>query len=200
MQADPDILKAIAVTAELTGSELSENAARVFAYDLAEHPKGAVLKALERCRRELKGRLTLADVLSRVAEMDGRPSADEAWAMIPMDEATTVVWTDEMSKAFGVALPLIDSDKTAARMAFKKAYERAVDEARQNNVKPKWRASLGHDPSGREHAVRKAVELGRLTAQHATQLLPNLNIAPEMLLIAKSVVGKAPPMLKDDAA
>lgn len=190
MRIDPEILKAVAVTAELTGTEITEAAAKVFAMDLAEHPKAAVMQALTRCRRELKGRLALADVLSRIAEMDGRPSADEAWAMMPMDEAATVVWTDEMARAWGVALPMIDSDKVAARMAFKAAYQKAVDEARQGNVAPKWRPSLGHDKDGREHAIRQAVTLGRLTAQRATELLPNLSIAPDMLELAHQVAGK----------
>jgi len=61
--ADPDILRAVAVCAELTGTELSEAAARIFAEDLAAYPKSAVLHALERCRREVRGRLVLADVL-----------------------------------------------------------------------------------------------------------------------------------------
>lgn len=193
MRIDPEILKAVAVTAELTGTEITEAAAKVFAMDLVEHPKAAVMAALTRCRRELKGRLTLADVLNRIADMDGRPSSDEAWAMMPMDEATSVVWTDEMAAAWGVALPMIGSDMTAARMAFKRAYEKRVEEARQANVPPKWRASLGHDATAREHAVRQAVELGRLSAEQAVKLLPNLEISPQMLQLAREITGKALP-------
>ena len=91
MQIDEDVLAAIAVCAELTGTVLSKPAARIFAQDLSTQPKPAVLRALERCRRELRGRLTLSDVLDRIAMEDGRPGADEAWAMCPMDEATTAV-------------------------------------------------------------------------------------------------------------
>lgn len=200
VQIDSEILKAVAVTAELTGTEITEMAAKVFAMDLAEYPKAAVMTALTRCRRELKGRLTLADVLNRVAEMDGRPSADEAWAMMPMGEAVTVVWTDEMAAAWGVALPMIEIDKVAARMAFKGAYDRAVAEARQVGVVPKWRASLGHDKSGRDAVVMRAVELGRLSVSQVMKLLPNLETDPGMLLIAKSLVGKALPMVGSDAA
>jgi hypothetical protein len=191
MRLDADIVRAVAVCAELTGTELSEHAMRAFALDLNDHPKPAVLHALERCRRELRGRLTLADVLTRIAEADGRPSADEAWAMMPMSEGATVVWTDEMAKAWGIALPIIASDKVAARMAFKQAYDRAVSEARQANAAPKWRASLGHDTTGRESVIRRAVELGQLTSGQATKLLPNIEIAPDMLQLAKQVVGKA---------
>lgn len=178
MQIDSEILKAVAVTAELTGTEITEMAAKVFAMDLAEYPKASVMTALTRCRRELKGRLTLADVLNRVAEMDGRPSADEAWAMMPMDEAATVVWTDEMAAAWGVALPMVDTDKVAARMAFKAAYQKGVDEARQTLRPVKWRASLGHDKAGREPVIRQAVQQGRLSRDQALKHLPRLDDAP----------------------
>lgn len=171
--ADADILRAVAVCAELTGTELSEAAARIFADDLSAYPKPAVLRALERCRREVRGRLVLADVLERVVEQDGRLSADEAWALCTFDEAASVVWTDEIAAAWGVAYPLRD-DVTAARMAFRKAYEREVAEARREGVPVKWRPSLGTDASGREAALRQAVELGRLTRARAVSLLPRL--------------------------
>ena len=80
-----ELLQALAVTAELTGTELSEPAARVMANDLAAYPVQQVLGALTRCRRELKGRLTVAAILERLD--DGRPGPNEAWAMIPQDEA-----------------------------------------------------------------------------------------------------------------
>lgn len=188
MQLDADIVRAVAVCAELTGTELSEHALRAFAQDLSAHPKQSVMRALERCRRELRSRLTLSDVLSRIAEMDGRPSADEAWAMMPMDEGATVVWTDEMASAWGVALPMLEEDRTAARMAFRKAYERNVDEARRANIPAKWRPSLGFDKSGREAPIRNAVALGRLSVESAMRLLPNLEIDPSVLQIAQNVV------------
>ena len=99
------ILKAVAVTAELTGAELSETALRVMAADLDSYSETAVLRALDRCRRELKARLTLGAVLERIEEQDGRPGADEAWAIAlgALDEADTVVWTDEMAEAFAIA-------------------------------------------------------------------------------------------------
>src|ERR1043165_278765 len=120
------LLKAIAVTAELTGTTMSEAAASVMAEDLTRYPENQVLVALTRCRRELRGRLTIADVIQRLD--DGRPGPEEAWAMIPQDEAPSVVWTQEMASAFGIALPLMD-DPVAARMAFKEAYAKAVAKA-----------------------------------------------------------------------
>ena len=153
-EIDLEILAAIAVCTELTGSSMTEAAIKIFAHDLSEHPKQSVLRALERCRRELRGRLTLADVLDRIAAEDGRPSADEAWAMCPMDESTSAIMNDEIVQALVVAQPLIDAgDKVAARMAFKGAYERRVTLNRANGIKLRWWPSLGHEVTGRDKVL-----------------------------------------------
>lgn len=162
-----DLLKAIAVTAELCGREFSDGAARQFVKDLAGYPVPQVLKALDRCRRELQRPLTLAAVLERID--DGRPGADEAYAMLPMDEASTVVWTTEMAEAWGIAREL--GDRVAARMAFREAYNRIVANNRSERIQPVWQASLGHDPDGREHVLKQAVALGRLTQAHVERVL-----------------------------
>lgn len=170
-QPSEKLLQAIAVTAELTGTELSSTAATVMAADLAQYPEHQVLSALTKCRKELRGRMAIADVLSRID--DGRPGAEEAWAMIPKDESTSVVWTREMAEAFGVACPLIDSgDVIQARMAFIEVYKRKCQEARDNSEPVKWEPSLGHDKAGRESVLLEAAEKGRLTVQHVAGLLP----------------------------
>lgn len=168
---NPRLIEAIAVTAELTGTTLSKAAAKVFAEDLSRFPEAQVLGALVRCRKELKGRLTLADVIARLE--DGRPGPEEAWAMLPRDEATTVVWTDEMRFAWGVALPLLDAP-VQARMAFLERYRMLVQKARDEGTPVHWEPSLGHDPHGREQVLIEAAEKGRLTAQHVAGLLPYL--------------------------
>lgn len=170
-QFNENLLKAIAVTAELTMTELSVDAARLMAEDLAQYPEEQVLKALTKCRRELKSRMSLADIISRID--DGRPGAEEAWAMIPKNESGSVVWTDEMAEAFGIAYPLIaDGDTVQARMAFTEAYRDRCNKARDAGIKVKWAPSLGHDPMGREHVLMDAVEKGKLTASHVSGLLP----------------------------
>jgi hypothetical protein len=169
------LLDAIAVTAELTGTELSKPAARVMASDLARYPEKQVLDALTRCRRELKGRLTIADVVGRID--DGRPGPEEAWAMIPHSESNSVVWTEEMAKAFGSAYALIrQGEAVAARMAFLESYREAVRKARNDGTPARWTASLGHDPHGRESVLLRAVELGRLPRDYVQGLLPHLSM------------------------
>lgn len=61
-----EVLKALAVTAELCGTTLSDAAARIFASDLAAYSETQVLAALLKCRRELKGKLTPAEVIARI--------------------------------------------------------------------------------------------------------------------------------------
>lgn len=168
---NPKVIEAIAVTAELTGTTLSEAAARVFANDLGRYPLDQVLGALDRCRKELRGRLTLADVILRLE--DGRPGAEEAWSMLPRDEASSVVWTKEMQAAWGVASSLMGDDDVAARMAFLEHYRKHVQLARDAGTPVEWQVSLGHDVQGREVVINEAVAKGRLTADHARILLPH---------------------------
>lgn len=122
-----------------------------------------------------------ASIISIIDAMrpDGRPGADEAWAMIPMDEYASAVMTQEMSEALSVARPLLEAgDKIAARMAFKEAYTRIVEANKRNSINPSWFPSLGQDKEGRDAALAEAVRLGRLSANHAIDLLPPEKIAP----------------------
>lgn len=171
MPASEDLLKAIAVTCELTRTELSGAAARVLAADLARYPEGQVFGALERCRRELRGSLTVADVVSRLD--DGRPGPEEAWAAIPRDEAASVVWTDEMREAYAACSALIrEGDIIAARMAFLERYRKALVDARFIGRPTRWEPCLGHDQAGREAAIAEGVKSGKLSAEHLLTLPP----------------------------
>lgn len=186
------LLKALAVTAELTGTELSEAAAVVMADDLGQYPLPHILGALVRCRRELRGRLTLAAIIERID--DGRPGPNEAWAMIPQDERGSVVWTTEMAAAYGIAAPLLHEGQTiAARMAFIEAYERELTRARNEQAPVHWVPSLGHDPAQRDGAVREAERKGRITATHALALLPGPDRAAAESAVAR-LTGPASPM------
>lgn len=189
MRNDPSagLLEAVAVTAELCGRTFSPAAAAVFISDLAAYPEQAVLGALTRCRREVRGVLTVQDVVSRLD--DGRPGADEAWAMLPFDEAKSVVWTDDMAAAFGVILPLLrENDRTAARFAFREAYTKAVGEARDAAQPVTWWPTLGHDVQGREVALRDAVDKGRLTLAQAEAVHPMLPMALPIKTLARAAL------------
>lgn len=171
--ASVELIQAVAVTAELCGRTFTPEAARMFVSDLEGFDEAAIMVALRRCRREIRGVLTVQDVVSRVD--DGRPGVEEAWAMLPKDEAVSAVWTDEMSAAFGAAAPLLEiGDKVGARMAFKETYCARVNAARDNRQAPNWTVTLGHDPKGREVALAQAVQMNRLSLEQARLYLPNL--------------------------
>jgi hypothetical protein len=172
---------AICATAETLGQTISAGAARMMAEDLAGYPIEHIRGALQSCRRELTGKLTLSAILQRIQAADGRPGKDEAWgiAMSLSDESDTVVTTDEISLALVAARPILDAgDKIGARMAFISAYERIVHDARCEAKPAKWELSLGFDPKRRAVAVEKAVKMQRITQERAQLYLSDLSIAP----------------------
>ena len=171
MNANHNLIKALAATVEITNTVISGSAKKIMIRDLSEFPLPQVLASLKRCRKELKGRLTIADVVSRLD--DGRPLTEKAWLMIPGDEESSVVWTEEMAEAFGSAIPLIQAgDQIAARMAFKESYSMLVNKARDEAKPVKWTVSFGSNKEEREDAVIDAVQSGRLTHQRAIELIP----------------------------
>lgn len=187
------LIEAVMVTSELCGRTFSEAAGRVFMADLAQFPESQVIEALSRCRKEVRGALTLHDVVSRLE--DGRPGPEEAWAMIPMSEADTAVWTTEASQAFGVAIGLLDAgDKVAARMAFKETYTRLVQQARLNGKPTNWHVTLGHDPRARDSVLVAAVEAGRIPLERARAYSPELpaQSAEVLAVIAGATKLRAP--------
>lgn len=185
------LLEALAVCAELTGTELSEAAARAMAMDLCAYPLEQVLGALTRCRRELKGKLSIAAIIERLD--DGRPGPNEAWAMIPQDERGSVVWTEEMAEAYGIASPLLrEGQIIAGRSAFIEAYAAAVTGARTNRRPARWNPSLGHDVGLRAVALQDAARRGRITAEHAQSLLPGPDRASTDSTIAALAGPRSP--------
>lgn len=170
------LIEAVTATAEFCGQVLSPSAVRVLADDLSRLGQEAVLAALARCRLELRGRLKISDILFRLE--DGRPDAATAWQMLPQDERQTVVWTEEIAEAWGMAFPLLEqADVAAARSAFEQAYRKAVLLARAQHVPVRWVPSLGSDRGSREQVLRDALDKGLLTAEHVEQLLPGSSTA-----------------------
>lgn len=169
------ILQAITVTAEMTGAKFSAVTLVAMVDRLSAFAVDAVLHALERCQMECKRPLTMAEIVERMQQDDGRPSADEAWALCPKADADAAVWTDEMRQAFFVAWPVLaGGDEIAARMAFKQAYDRLVREARDQRKAVTWALSAGGDKDATARAVQRAVDLRRIDARQQAALLPAL--------------------------
>lgn len=166
------LLTALGSTAEIMGTQLEPRPLMIMAEDLSDYSLPTVLNALKRCRREVKGRLTLADIIERIDSADGMPGPDEAWSLVSRPEDDTVVITEQMGEARQFAWPLLnDGDKIGARMAFKDAYTRLVQEAREKKIKPKWFVSLGFDKQGRAGPIAEAVRAGKITLEGIIGLL-----------------------------
>lgn len=145
-----------------------------------------------------------ADILAQVegaTANDGRPGAEEAWAIAVrgVDETETVVWTAEMAEAWGVARSVhATGDEVGARMAFREAYGRLVETARRHRQPVQWAVTEGHDAQRRQVAIAAAVQAGRLPAS----ALPELPAprGPVALLGRKAVVPPNVAALRDEFA
>lgn len=175
------ISQALAVCAELTGTQLSPAAMNAMLDDLLAYDTAAVLKALNRCRRELTGRLTLAAILQRLDT--GLPSADEAFGLLTEgwenEDLTVVVPAIAQLAAGSGAYALYrNGDKTGARMAFRSAYERLA----ADTVRADWTVSAGNDRAQLTAAVMAAVKDGKLTQEAAAGHLPSEAVEERLLL------------------
>lgn len=179
----PDLIKQLAVTYELcSGRMLSDGAMNAIVDEFDRHDPGDVSKALTRCMLECKGYISPADIISRIIEQDGRPSPDEAWALVPKSEDDSVCWTKEMSESYGVCRHLFP-DMVAARMAFLSAYRERLQDARTSGKNVNWQMSLGHRRDERKDCLKTAVLDGKISASYALSLCPGIDprllVAPE---------------------
>jgi hypothetical protein len=156
----------------LKGQALSGGAKAMWFRAMSAYPLEVVQGALDAHLSDPKRGQFLpmpADVVAqidRIVANDGRPGAEEAWALAlrSTDEGDTIVWTAEAAEAMGICAPILSAgDEVGARMAFKEAYTRLVDAARRERRVPKWTPSLGHDPERRDKAIAAAVSAGQLT-------------------------------------
>lgn len=158
-----DLVKGLMATAEVIGDQLRPTAAAYMVQDLSCYSMAELERALAGCRRELKGRLSLAAVLERID--DGHPAPNEAWAVAiqAADERNTVVWTTLTQQAWNTALPLVQAgDKIAARPAFLETYARLLKDARAARLPASYTPSLGFDLTSRNAVLTDAVSKGLL--------------------------------------
>ena len=140
-----------------------------------------------------------AGIAMRCKLLDGRPGAEEAWAiaLTSRNEADTVVWTVECAEAFALASPILAlGDEVGARMAFKEAYVRKVAAARADCLPATWSTSVGWDSVGRDAAVKRAVAAGLLPAPSVQALLggpaseePDNDLARAQLASVKKLIA-----------
>ena len=184
------LLENIVATAEIMGREISPASAMMMAKDLEQYPIDVMITALTHLRRDAKARFSIGAIIEQIEKLnpDGRPTPDEAWAMIPRSESESVVMTEEMAEAMRYAQPLLDcNDQVAARRAFLDAYSRIVEKNKLTGIAPRWFPSLGDDKNGRGAALAEAVRLGRIEAAHAVSLMPPDKVSAMLQLAGKRV-------------
>lgn len=155
----------IAATAEALGQTISDNAAGLMAADLATFPQDQLRTALTRTRMECTGKLTLKLILDQLDALQGRLASNEAWALAlrAREERDTVVWNNEIADAWAVAAPMAAGrDLVGARMAFKDAYDRITQHARDTLKRPEPRIAVGWDNAQRIAVVTAAYNDGRI--------------------------------------
>lgn len=174
------LIDALCLTSEAMGNVITPSAAMMMADDLSDYSLPELGRALRACRREVKGRLTVADIIQRCQAEDGRPGKDEAWSigLESSDEYGTAVMTWEIQQAMSSAkIILDDGDQVGARMAFMSTYERLVRESREVNRPVEWIVSLGFDKDRRATAIQKAAQLNRIPQLEADRHLSRLQLA-----------------------
>lgn len=165
------LLEALAVMAEITGTDWSKPTVQVIERELSAYPEKDALAAVTRCMSELSRKVTLADILDRLPSQ--HPGVEQAWSLVSKvmnNEQISICWTDEMREAYGAAAPLAD-DLVAARMAFKEMYTRLVSEARAKRALPSWSVSLGYDTAMRDECVREAAQKNLISQAYTAKLL-----------------------------
>ncbi len=95
-------------------------------------------------------------------DTDGRPTADEAWAMLPRSEVESACITGEMMAAWPVS--------RGSKSRFTSYYNGTVARNRSAGIDVWWRMSLGADPLGQERALRDAVAKKRITREYALRI------------------------------
>jgi len=168
-----ELIKKVACAFEMCGSTLSEGAMEMTLVALEQYNEVALSKALDKCAKEITGRLSLAAIIQRID--DGRPGVEAAWGMVPKSEHESVVWTTEMREAYGACCGLLDArDTVGARMAFKEKYSALLSSVRANESNVKWVFSAGQDVSSREGVLLKAVQERKILPERAQKMMPEL--------------------------
>lgn len=179
-----DIFQKITVANTVTQSTLDDMAikAMVELLDNQGYEFNDIQAALTACRREVKGRLSLKDIIDRLPKKgDELPSADELWGQVLeylTDESKSFVLPEMAFKALestngGIYELAISGDKVAARMAFKAAYERL---SQGFNGKVQYSIRLGTDRENQAAVIKTAHLEKKITKEIALPFLPELDL------------------------
>lgn len=201
----PQFMQLLAETLAAYGKPLPEAAmVRAWLANMAPYPMRVIESAFQSYLDE-NGEFAPvpAGIAKRCKLMDGRPGAEEAWAiaLTGRDEANSLVWTTEMAEAFAICRPVLDtSGPISARKPFLEAYERIVTSARAARRPAEWVASVGWD--GQQHAqvLAKAISAGLLPAPAVAGLLEGKRAEPTPDGAAREQLAAVKKLLADGLA
>jgi hypothetical protein len=139
-----------------------------------------LMQAAVEAMKTSRGRITIAEVQKQLDLLsprhpDEHPSAEEAWSLVPKSEYESAMLTGEMTDAYfrgGIRDYLERDDHWNAEKTFKKLYDENVSKSRAAGKKAVWAATMGADKSMRVIGLEKAVSMGRMTSDMATNLDP----------------------------
>lgn len=139
-----------------------------------------LMKAAVEAMKTARGRITIAEIQKHLDLLsprnpDEHPSPEEAWSLVPKSEYESAMLTQEMTDAYfrgGIRDYLERDDHWNAEKTFKKLYDENVSKSRAAGRKAVWAATMGSDKTMRVIGLEKAVSMGRMTSDMATNLDP----------------------------
>jgi len=170
-----EFVSVMQTTAELYGKELPNARIAIYWTALSHREMADIKAAINRHIQDAgRGRFfpLPADISAQLpVETDAWLTADEAWATCPKGENESAAMCNEMAAALGIASDLISmGDMVAARRAFIDHYNRLIDQAKLEGLKPKWWPSLGFDKEGRHKAHAQVVERNNLALPNSEKI------------------------------
>ncbi|WP_294616065.1 hypothetical protein [uncultured Gilliamella sp.] len=170
-----DFLAVIGGLLELYGQQASTTKVNIYWSTLGQYPIMSLRLAANAWVRKSQFMPKPADLIKMMGGTRSHLSADEAWAIaiLASDESNTVVWTNEMAKAWAIAeIVYHNGDRIGARRTFIESYERMVNESLMYGKSIETFVSLGSDKQKRFDAINRAVFTGLLTQEKANYNLP----------------------------
>jgi hypothetical protein len=163
---------------------ISPAAKAMFFQDLGRYPLELLEASLAAHRQDPeRGKFTPkpADIIFQIERRRkvNWLSADEAWSQVPKIEGMAGLLNDVSAQALAVATPLLNAgDETAARMAFKGAYNRLVELAKLERRGPQYWVSPGGSFEEQEAIRAEGVRQGLLAAPKPEAEAPRLSHTP----------------------
>lgn len=171
-----EIGKAIALlTAEYDLPPFEDVKIEMWMRELARYPAGSVQRSAENFIRTSKFKPQLSEIVKGCEAQTPTLwlTSDEAWARMPKTEAESAMLCQETAEALALAMPLLaDGEESAARLAFRGAYNRLVEKAKIEGRAPAYFLAQGSDRGHQVEVLLQAVSIGQIGVDQAKVIMP----------------------------